>query len=65
MRRFVTMQEEIELEETKVPDLLEVTDCFLNVFKNKTDLVPQIKECINAFEDKRTKKWQAIFDKMK
>ena len=53
----------------EMPWMIDTTECFLNEFDNynkeNDDLVKRVNNCIAAFEEKRTAKWQAIFDKMK
>ena len=53
----------------KVPNTMKAVDCFFREIeyatKNKVEVAPGIEKCIAAFEEKRTAKWQAIFDKMK
>ena len=46
---------------------LEASDCFREAFAEAEDkhIVGKLDICMSTYEDKRTKKWQAIFDKMK
>ena len=55
---------EMQINSQNVEWIMEATDCFMDAFKLKTGLLAGIERCIDDFEDKRTEKWQKIFDKM-
>ena len=53
-----------KIQEYHTESVMKATDCIMEAFKLKKGLLEGLDICINEFEDKRTKKWQTILDKM-
>ena len=61
---YITPEEKQNMDNMSQKYMGESADCVFNAFKQKENLVSEIDKCIAEFEEKRTQKWQVIFEKM-
>jgi len=61
---YISKEEKQRMDNYVSQWMMESMDCMFDAFKDKDNLLTGIDKCIGEFEEKRTLKWQAIFDKM-